>query len=61
MLWLLMLFWEKSIQYGKLDLRISIKNKFGLECMSWNNGKIGELILKLYCDKLKLNKWDVKN
>ena len=54
-------FWEKSIQYGKLDLRISIKNKFGLECMSWNNGKIGEeLILKLYCDKLKLNKWDVK-
>jgi len=54
-------FWKKSIQYGKIELRKGIRSKFGLDCMSWNNGKIGEeLILKLYCDKLGLNKWDVK-
>lgn len=54
-------FWKKSVQYGKIELRKGIRSKFGLDCMSWNNGKIGEeLILKLYCDKLGLNKWDVK-
>ena len=45
-------FYEKTIKYGKLDLRRAIRKKFGLECFNWNNGKIGEqLILKLYCEK----------
>lgn len=54
-------FYKKTVQYGKIDLRKSIISKFGLPCMNWNNGKIGEeLILKLYCDKLGLNTWDIK-
>jgi hypothetical protein len=54
-------FYKKTVQYGKIDLRRKIRDKFGLPCMNWNNGKIGEnLILKLYCEKTGLNVWDVK-
>lgn len=52
-------FWKLS--YGKIQLRKKLKQKYGLECISWNNGKIGEeLILKLYCDKTGLNYWETK-
>ena len=54
-------FYKKTKDLGKIDLRKKIYDKFGLPCMSWNNGKIGEqLILKLYCDAAGLNQWDVK-
>jgi len=54
-------FYKKTVQYGKIDLRKKIRDKFGLPCMNWNNGKIGEnLILKLYCEKTGLSVWDVK-
>jgi hypothetical protein len=45
----------------KLKLRQAVQKKYGLPCLSWNNGKIGEeLILKLYCDKTGENPWDIK-
>lgn len=54
-------FYNKTVELGKLDLRKNISSKFNLPCMNWNNGKIGEqLILKLYCEKLGLNPWEVK-
>lgn len=54
-------FYLKTEKYGKIDLRKKIISKFGLPCLNWNNGKIGEqLILKLYCEKTGLNPWDVK-
>lgn len=43
-------FYLKSID--KIKLRISMKEKYGLDCLNYSNGKLGEqLILKLYCDK----------
>lgn len=52
-------FYKKSID--KIELRKSLKKKYQIPCTNWNNGKIGEqLILKLYCDKLGLNPFDVK-
>lgn len=52
-------FYEKSGE--KIALRKAIYKKYGLPCMNWNNGKIGEqLILKLYCDKTGKNPWEVK-
>jgi len=52
-------FYKKSLD--KINLRKEIKSKYGLACANWNNGKIGEqLILKLYCDKLQLDEWEVK-
>lgn len=54
-------FYKQTVKFGKIDLRKAINAKYGLNCFNWNNGKIGEeLILKLYCDKLGLNKLDVK-
>ncbi len=54
-------FYKKTIQFDKIELRKSIMNKYGLPCLNWNNGKIGEnLILKLYCDKTGQNPWEVK-
>jgi len=54
-------FYKKTIEFGKIDLRKNIISRFNLPCINWNNGKIGEnLILKLYCDKLGLNQWEVK-
>lgn len=41
---------------NKLQLRYSIKKKFGLDCMNYNDIKLGtELILKLYCKKFHKN------
>lgn len=55
------MFYLKTLEMGKIDLRKAIIAKHGLPCLNWNNGKIGEeLILKLYCDKLGLDKWEVK-
>lgn len=54
-------FHKKTVELGKIDLRKKIESKFGLPCLNWNNGKIGEqLILKLYCEKTGLNPWDVR-
>lgn len=54
-------FYKKTVELGKIDLRKKIISKFGLPCINWNNGKIGEqLILKLYCEKTGKNIWDVK-
>lgn len=54
-------FYKETIKFGKIDLRKSIKSKFNLNCINWNNGKIGEeLILKLYCEETGLKYWDVK-
>lgn len=54
-------FYLKTILFGKVDLRKKIKQKYNLPCTNWNNGKIGEnLILKLYCDKIGANTWDIK-
>ncbi len=54
-------FYKKTVQLGKIELRKDIIRKYNLPCLNWNNGKIGEnLILKLYCDKLGLNQWDVR-
>lgn len=54
-------FYKKTVDLGKIDLRKKILKKYNLPCLNWNNGKIGEnLILKLYCDKLNLNIWDIK-
>jgi hypothetical protein len=54
-------FYKLTLKFGKIDLRKSIISKFGLKCMNWNNGKIGEnLILKLYCDATGKNPYEVK-
>ncbi len=54
-------FYKKTVQYGKIELRKQIINKYGLQCLNWNNGKIGEnLILKLYCDKTGKDFWETK-
>ncbi len=38
------------------ELRLKIGEKYGLDCMNYNNGKIGEeLLLKLYCEKTHQN------
>ena len=42
---------------NKLQLRFIIQKKFGLNCLNYNDIKLGtELILKLYCDKFNLNR-----
>ena len=39
---------------NKIELRQSIGKKYKLQCLNWNDIKIGtELILKLYCQKFK--------
>lgn len=54
-------FYLKTVTLGKCALRNSIRDKYGLQCRNWNNGKIGEqLILKLYCDKTGQDRQDVK-
>ena len=54
-------FYKQTVKNDKLELRKSIRKKYNLPCLNWNNGKIGEnLILKLYCDKTGKNPWDVK-
>lgn len=41
---------------NKLDLRQKLNNKFNINCLNYNDIKIGEkLILKLYCDQTKKN------
>ena len=51
-------FYLKSID--KINLRKGIQKKYGLKCINYPDSKIGEsLILKMYCDKMELNPWDV--
>jgi hypothetical protein len=46
---------------SQVNLRKRITEKYGVSCYSYSNTKIGsELLLKLYCEKTKKNKWDVK-
>lgn len=46
-------FYKLTVKLDKLELRKIIQNKYGLRCLNWNNGRIGEqLILKLYCEKI---------
>lgn len=52
-------FYRKSTD--KITLRKEIIKSYGLPCMSWNNGKIGEnLLLELFCRKTGQNLWEVK-
>lgn len=45
----------------KIQLRYDLKKEYGLECLNFNDVKIGEqLLLKLYCKKTGLNPYDVK-
>lgn len=54
-------FYLQTVKFDKIDLRKKIMAKYGLPCINWNNGKIGEnLILKLYCDKTGLKPYNVK-
>ena len=53
---------DYSIYKGKnkIQLRLDLQREYGLNCLNFNDVKIGEqLLLKLYCDKLQLNKWDI--
>lgn len=44
-----------------LEVRQGIKAKYGLECYSYSDTKMGsELLLQLYCDKTGFKKWDIK-
>lgn len=41
---------------NKLQLRMAIREKFGIQCVNYNDIKLGtELILNLYCDKFHKN------
>lgn len=54
-------FYKKTIALGKIDLRKQIREKYNLECINWDNGKIGEnLILKLYCEKTGKDPYEVR-
>lgn len=53
-------FYEKSKK--KIELRKTLLKQYGLPCLSWNNGKIGEqLLLKFYCEKVDKKPYQVKN
>lgn len=46
---------------NKLQLRYLIKNKYKINCINYNDIKLGtELILKLYCDKFRFNMTEVR-
>lgn len=46
---------------NKLEIRQSIKNKYKLNCINFNDIKLGtELILKLYCDKFNKDQKQVR-
>lgn len=46
---------------NKLELRLAIKKKFKVNGLNFNDIKLGtELILKLYCEKFKINPKDVR-
>jgi hypothetical protein len=52
-------FYKKSLP--KIELRKSLIQQFDIPCINWSDSKIGEqLILKLYCDKIGANYWDIK-
>ena len=54
---------DYSIYKGKnkLDLRIKLRDKFGIPCLNYPDVKIGEeLILKLYCDRTGKKPWDIR-
>lgn len=54
-------FYLKTVENGKIDLRKKIQAKYGLNCLNWNNGKIGEnLLLELFCNKTNSNPYEVK-
>lgn len=45
----------------QINMRKSIASKYQIPCYSYSNTKIGsELLLKLYCEKTKKDKWKVK-
>lgn len=46
---------------NKIALRQKLKAKFNIPCLNYPDVKIGEqLVLKLYCDKLGINIYDLK-
>lgn len=46
---------------NKLELRLAIKKKFKVNGLNFNDIKLGtELILKLYCEKFKINPKDIR-
>lgn len=45
-----------------IELRLNLKNKYDIDCLSYSNSKYGsELLLKLYCNKTNKDPWEVRN
>lgn len=52
-------FYKRSID--KINLRKGLYTKYKLPCINYPDSKIGEeLVLKLYCDAIGANPWDIK-
>jgi hypothetical protein len=44
----------------EMDLRIALRDKFGINCLSYNNGKIGmTILLKKYCEKIGKQPYEI--
>lgn len=51
-----------KVTIPKIELRETIKRKYGIDCINYSNTKIGsELLLRLYCDRTGKDYWTVKN
>ncbi len=49
------------LSQDKINLRLQLREKYGLECLNYSDSKIGEeLVLDLYSKALNQNKWDIK-
>lgn len=54
---------EHSVYKGKdkLQLRFDIRNQYGIECINFNDVKLGvEIVLKEYCNETRNNIYDVR-
>ncbi len=50
-----------KLSKDKISLRKSLSKQYGISCRNYSDSKLGEsLILKLYCEKNKLNPYDIK-
>ncbi len=50
-----------KLSKSAIDMRKNIMDKYNLNCLNYSNTKIGsELLLKLYCEKTRKNKWEVR-
>jgi hypothetical protein len=50
-----------KLSKGKIQLRQDLNQKYNLNCINYPDSKIGEeLVLKLYCQKTRLDYWETK-